>query len=639
MSCPGYENIYGDDILNGETYCDANGNLYVCTNGSIVSKGCKCTGNTYNPPCNTVIPSYTGTCNQNMIDYCVSNGMVCDAPTNTCKSTNTPQSPPTVSLVAFEYSGSSPFTVTFYKTISGNVTSQTLSFGDGTSDSSTSTSVSHTYTTSTSRSFTATLSASNSGGTTTNSFRIDVVPGGYPPEASGSLYPTSGNSPLTVSFSDTSDGATSRLWTFGDGGSSNSINGSHTYSIAGTYTAKLTVTNAYGSDSITQNITVIRDNTCTPYLSCPSTPDGGSCCDTQTHYNHKCYAGNWEMQTPCGTNNCTRLSGDDIIDGSSYCDTENNILMKCIKGGFYDGGVCPGMVQPKPTDGCQYGTTYNSAGEEVCAQSPVAKTCTFGGFFGIGATTLTEGQKFKDSKGDNYTCLNGELKFLGSDAPQTDCPTGYYMDITSAECVPSVIIPPVTPPTTPPVVSTPLVVKISTNQTNAPIPMVVKFTNTTIGAISHLWNFGDGTTSTAMSPPEKTYAKAGSYTVTYVAKGSDDKTDTQTITITATTSAGGTGIVKPVCTSTQTYNSTTNTCDTGSAIKPVCTSTQTYNATTNTCVSNTPGVVKTVPCVGMNRSGAFDVTCALEKGNENYLYVAAGAVGLLALILIMKNRG
>jgi PKD repeat protein len=77
--------------------------------------------------------------------------------------------------------------------------------------------------------------------------------GGTAPVASFSGTPTSGTAPLDVSFSDSSSNApTSWSWDFGDGGSSSAQNPMHTYTAAGTYDVSLTVSNAYGSDTLTR---------------------------------------------------------------------------------------------------------------------------------------------------------------------------------------------------------------------------------------------------------------------------------------------------------------------------------------------------------------------------------------------------
>ena len=72
------------------------------------------------------------------------------------------------------------------------------------------------------------------------------------PTASFTAAPMSGPAPLDVQFTDTSSNATSWAWTFGDGGTSTAQNPLHTYTATGTYSVSLTVSNAVGSNSLTQ---------------------------------------------------------------------------------------------------------------------------------------------------------------------------------------------------------------------------------------------------------------------------------------------------------------------------------------------------------------------------------------------------
>ncbi|MBI2305017.1 MAG: SBBP repeat-containing protein, partial [Chloroflexi bacterium] len=77
---------------------------------------------------------------------------------------------------------------------------------------------------------------------------------GAPPTADFLGSPTSGKIPHTVTFTDTSTGASisSRLWSYDDGVTSTLQNPTHTYSSPGVYTVSLTVTNAYGSNTRTR---------------------------------------------------------------------------------------------------------------------------------------------------------------------------------------------------------------------------------------------------------------------------------------------------------------------------------------------------------------------------------------------------
>src|SRR5207248_1944669 len=74
------------------------------------------------------------------------------------------------------------------------------------------------------------------------------IQGSTPLTASAGASPTTGNAPLTVSFTGSASGGAapySYSWSFGDGGATSTAqNPSHTYNNAGTYTATLTVTDS-----------------------------------------------------------------------------------------------------------------------------------------------------------------------------------------------------------------------------------------------------------------------------------------------------------------------------------------------------------------------------------------------------------
>ncbi len=86
----------------------------------------------------------------------------------------------------------------------------------------------------------------------------DVVEGGgggpSAPVAEFTGSPTSGTTPLNVNFTSLATGTISTwAWTFGDGGTSNAVNPSHTYTTAGSYNVSLTVTGPGGMDTETKN--------------------------------------------------------------------------------------------------------------------------------------------------------------------------------------------------------------------------------------------------------------------------------------------------------------------------------------------------------------------------------------------------
>lgn len=77
-----------------------------------------------------------------------------------------------------------------------------------------------------------------------------------PPVAAFSVSATSGKAPLEVSFTDSSTGATSWAWDFGDGNASTEQNPAHTYFSARNYTVVLTASNENGSNSKALDIVV-----------------------------------------------------------------------------------------------------------------------------------------------------------------------------------------------------------------------------------------------------------------------------------------------------------------------------------------------------------------------------------------------
>jgi PKD repeat protein len=160
-----------------------------------------------------------------------------------------PKQKSVASFSASPTSGDSPLKVAFTDKSTGSPTSWNWNFGDGTS--STLQNPVHIY--SKTGTYTVTLTASNGAGSTTATKNNCITVAGTNVEKPvincwGS--PRTGTVPLTVYFKDRSSGSpTSWNWDFGDGTYSTLKNPKHIYSAAGSYTVKLTVTNAAGSIS------------------------------------------------------------------------------------------------------------------------------------------------------------------------------------------------------------------------------------------------------------------------------------------------------------------------------------------------------------------------------------------------------
>ncbi len=74
-----------------------------------------------------------------------------------------------------------------------------------------------------------------------------------------------------------------------------------------------------------------------------------------------------------------------------------------------------------------------------------------------------------------------------------------------------------------------------TSKPDAATPRKIAFTNTSLNAVSYVWNFGDGSATVTDAAPVYTYPKAGTYTVTLTATGitgsAEATTKTTTITV------------------------------------------------------------------------------------------------------------
>jgi len=164
----------------------------------------------------------------------------------------------TAAFTANTTSGCAPLNVSFTDQSIGPVISWAWNFGDG--GASTAQSPSHTYNASGTYTVSLTVTSATCNDVETKTSYITVS---ATPVAQFVGTPTSGNTPLTVNFTNQSTGnATSWSWDFGDGGASTAQNPSHQYTAAGTYTVTLTATNACGSDQEVK----------TNYITVSSTP-------------------------------------------------------------------------------------------------------------------------------------------------------------------------------------------------------------------------------------------------------------------------------------------------------------------------------------------------------------------------------
>jgi parallel beta-helix repeat protein len=161
---------------------------------------------------------------------------------------------PVADFAANQTIGTAPFDVQCTDASTGTVYSYSWDFdNDGIVDSSEQNPV-HTYVAP--GKYTVNLTVTGPGGSDsevkTGYIKVTVSSPGKP-VAAFSASSASGKTPLTVAFTDRSSNMPTKWkWSFGDGASSTIQNPKHKYSKAGKYTVTLTVTNAKGSNTITE---------------------------------------------------------------------------------------------------------------------------------------------------------------------------------------------------------------------------------------------------------------------------------------------------------------------------------------------------------------------------------------------------
>ncbi len=175
-----------------------------------------------------------------------------------------PNIAPEASFTASPTSGDVPLTVSFDASASSDANNDPLTFawdfGDGTSASG----VAPSHTFSLAGTFLVTLTVNDGRGGTgidTLSITVNAVPND-PPIAVVSVSDTLGETPFVVSFdgsasTDPDNDILTYTWDFGDGATSTGVTTTHTYTVAGSYEAVLTVMDGKGGiDSASVAITV-----------------------------------------------------------------------------------------------------------------------------------------------------------------------------------------------------------------------------------------------------------------------------------------------------------------------------------------------------------------------------------------------
>jgi PKD repeat protein len=317
--------------------------------------------------------------------------------------------------------------------------------------------------------------------------------------------------------------------------------------------------------------------------------------------------------------------------------------------------TCDGSYQPNQTkcdshDGNTYICKDSSYGagwaidHTGCGTiAPSTSNCN------VGTETIVNGNTYYDGV-NTFLCQNGSMKY--QPPPFIPSDTDYYT--------------PASPPLANPAPTNPLYVdpmaanlKPTANLIISPksgvSPLVVKFTANNTGTVtsSTLDYLGIGYTVPLNSGSiTNTYTTPGTFHITYTVSnsyGSSIFTDTIVVTSTSSTPAPTT-CPASACPGTQVCSATTGfVCKDKPVVQVGVTSGAGSGAGAGAGAGSGAGSGTGAgagagsgagsgtgtKCVGMNRNGALDLSCALETGNEMYLY---GAIGLVLLFVLMKNK-
>jgi len=187
----------------------------------------------------------------------------------------------------------------------------------------------------------------NDCGSISDDICVTIIAGGSAPVADFTSDITTGNTPLTVNFTDQSANTPSGWqWDFGDGGTSTQQNPSHIYTNDGSYTVTLTVNNQYGSDTKTKNNYIYVGDGGQP---CPGTPtiiDADGNVYNTVQIGGQCWMKE-NLRVGTRINGSQNMTNNGTVEKSCYDDNPTNCE---TYGGLYQWGE---MMQYSTTAGTQ----------------------------------------------------------------------------------------------------------------------------------------------------------------------------------------------------------------------------------------------------------------------------------------------
>ncbi|MCF8244899.1 MAG: PKD domain-containing protein [Saprospiraceae bacterium] len=410
--------------------------------------------------------------------------------------------PPVAGFTANTTSGCTPLTVNFTSTSSG-ANSYAWTFPGGTPSTSTMQNPTVVYTTA--GSYDVTLVVTNPAGsdtlTQTNYVIANTTPvAGYTSSVSGT----------TATFTNTSTNATSYAWAFGDGGTSTLANPTHTYATDGVYTVVLSATNACGTVTSSQTVTIV-----TPPTAGFTANNTTGCAPLTVQFTNQSSANatTFAWTFPGGTPGTSSAQNPSVTYSTAGTYT---VTLTASNSAGSNTSTQTNYITVNTTPLAGY--TSSVSGTTATFTNTSTNATSYGWTFGDGGTSTLANPTHTYATDGVYTVVLSATNTCGT--------------VTSSQTVTIV-----TPPTA----------GFSANNTTGCAPLTVQFNNSSsVNATTWAWSFPGGTptTSTAQNP-SVSYATPGTYSVTLIASnsaGSDTTTLANYITAQGPPAAGFTAM-------------------------------------------------------------------------------------------------
>ena len=402
---------------------------------------------------------------------------------------------PVAQILASPQVGCPPLAVSFTDASTNSPTSRVWNFPGGLPATSTLATVGVSY--STPGTYVATLVSTNGSGSSapdTVHILVEPVPvanftKNNPPVA---CYPTH------VQFTNTSvpqpgEIFTSYLWNFGDGQQSTATSPDHRYTSGGNFKVELYVTNNYGctgnSQTVVVNDAVVLNGGIFPNFvpslnsSCTLPVTASFANTTTTTGGIPAPTWNWDFGDGGGFSNITFSPQHPYNTAGTY-----TVRLAATS----SGGCSDTFAIALPITASGNLTSFTSQ-DTVCVNSSMSFTNSSSPPPSSSAWDFGDGTT-GNQKNMQHTFTTVGLKHVVLTNTYVGCTGTYAKDIL-------VVNPPVTSFT-------------GTNLNGCKAPLIANFTNTSTGADSWFWDFGDGTTSNLQNPGTHTYTTLGNFTVT-----------------------------------------------------------------------------------------------------------------------------